>query len=104
MERIMSSSALLPVSYHPQDDGTAVVYLRENIEKDAKDNPDGTSYEFWTADEVHGVASLPESEVDAHFDELWVKFANEGRPFSERIAYLESLVDDITGVVLEGGE
>lgn len=104
MEQTMSSKPLKRVAYFPQDDGTAIVYLRENIEKSIEENQDGTSYESWLADEVHGVTSLPESEVETRFDELWVKFANDERSYSDRLAYLEAIVDDLTGVVLEGGE
>ena len=71
MEKVFSSIELEQVAYFPQPDGTAIVYLRANIERDAKDNDDGTGYEFWTADEVEVRTDIAEDEVVDNFDQLW---------------------------------
>lgn len=71
MEKVISSVELEQVAYFPQPDGTAIVYLHTNIERDAKDNDDGTSFDLWEADEVMVVTDLTEDEIMENFDDLW---------------------------------
>ena len=73
MRKVFSSEELQPIEYYPQSDGTAVVYLRDNIEQDAKDNDDGTSFDFWKADEVEVVTDLAEGDIAESFETLWLE-------------------------------
>ena len=104
MEKTYSAVEPPRISYHPQHDGTAVVLLHENIEKDYYDHPDGTSDEFWTADEVCVVTDLAESEIEANFDALWVNGETSGKTLEERVSELEALLGDTIDTILEGGE
>lgn len=71
MEKVYSSVELQPVEYFPQSDGTAVVLLHDNIEQDTKDNEDGSSFDFWSADQVKVVTALAEEQVGDNFELLW---------------------------------
>ncbi|WP_165170723.1 hypothetical protein [Adlercreutzia sp. ZJ242] len=100
MERTYSSEPLERFTYHPQCDGTAVVYLHENIEKNVADAPEGEDREFWTADEAMTRTTLPFEDVEANFDALWVKAEKEATPFEERLSSVEELIDATMAVVL----
>lgn len=71
MEKTFSSTELQPFEYFPQSDGTALVVLHDNIEQDTKDNEDGSSYDFWKADEVTVITDLAEEEIADNFESLW---------------------------------
>ena len=73
MRKVFSSEELQQIEYYPQSNGKAVVYLRDNIEQNARDNDDGSSFDFWQADEVEVVTDVPEGEVADNFDDLWLE-------------------------------
>ena len=100
MEHTLNSTQPRRVEYWPQSDGTAVVILRENIEKDWYDNEDGTSVEFWRSDEVQAVTDLPESEIEANFDALWVGAETASKTLEERVVEREELLDATMAVAL----
>ncbi len=100
MEKTYSSELLERFAYHPLPDGTAIVYLRENIEKDVVDNIDGDGCEFWTADEVMVKTSLPPEKIEENFDALWARAETDGKSVEERLANVEEMLDATMAVVL----
>ena len=100
MEKVYSSERLERFTYHPQADGTALVYLRENIEEDYADRPDGESEAFWCADEVVTVTDLAEDEIEDAFDELWVKGITESKTLEERIGEVEEITEALVAMAL----
>lgn len=100
MEKEYSSKPMLPWEYYPQHDGTAVVVLRKNIERDVKDNDDGTSYEFWKADTpLFTVTDLPLTEIEANFDALWYQAEREQMTDAQWRADIESALLDLMEVI-----
>lgn len=79
MQQTLSSTSLEAVLVAPRGDVTDV-WLRRNIVHDWRDDPDGTSQEFWSADEVHGTmpAGTSKEQVAEDFDVLWEVFEREG--------------------------
>lgn len=71
MRKVYSSEELQQYEYFPQANGMALVYLRDNIEQNAKDNEDGSSFDFWQADEVTVFTDVAEEDVAENFEELW---------------------------------
>lgn len=104
MELSLSSVPLERIDYYPLNDGTALVILRENIEEDYRDNADGTSDAFWRADEVKVVTTLPEDEIEANFDSLWVEGETASKTLEQRLAEIEALLGATIDTILEGGE
>lgn len=79
------------ISYLPQADGTAEVWLRRNIQEvESEDGP------MWEADEVQFFTRLSEEEVlsqeDKHFEE----------PIETTLDDLVEAIDILTGIILEG--
>lgn len=90
MQQTLSSTPLEAVLVAPRGDVTDV-WLRRNIVHDYRDEPDGTSQEFWSADEVCGTmpAGTTAEQVKAEFDRLWLRFDSIGltdREYAERTA------------------
>lgn len=100
MEHTLNTTRPRRFDCYPQSDGSAVVILRENIQKGWHDNEDGATAEFWAADEVQAITDLPESEIEANFDALWVRGETESKTVEERIAELEELLDATMAVAL----
>lgn len=100
MEKVFSSEPLERFTYHPQNDGTAIVYLRENIEKDFADNPEGDGLEFWKADEVKTMTTLGIDEIEDSFDELWVRGITESKSLEERIGEVEEITETLVAMAL----
>lgn len=96
------------VTYEPQPDGTANVYVRQNIEKIDETHQDGSGQETtvtrWKAEEKNFQTTMSKADVEASADEL---FYSQGDPptVEERLAAAEdtiaALMDMITA--LEGG-
>lgn len=100
MEKTFSSEPLERFTYHPQNDGTAIVYLRDNIEQDVADNQEGEGTEFWKADEVHTVTELGFEDIADNFDELWVKAETEEKSVEERLAEIEEITGTLVAMAL----
>lgn len=101
MQRVHSSEPLARYTYHWLDDGTAVVYLRDNIERTTVETEEGVSEE-WSADEVVVETRLGVDQISQNFDALWVMGENRDRGLEARMATVEELLDATMAVVLEG--
>ncbi|MBP3884244.1 MAG: hypothetical protein J6D54_04825 [Olsenella sp.] len=99
MKRVHSSEPLGRLTYHWLDDGTAIVYLRDNIEHLTVETDGGTTEE-WVADEVEVRVDMSREEVEEAFDQLWVKGETESKPLSQRVEEIEELLDATIAVVL----
>lgn len=99
MERVHSSGELGRFTYHWLDDGSAIVYLRDNIEHVTVEG-EGETYEEWVADEVVTRTDLPIGDIEENFDALWVKGETESRGIESRLAAVEELLDATMAVVL----
>lgn len=95
MEKVYSPQELEPFTYHPLEDGTALVCLRDNIEE--VESEDGA---VWGAYEVQTVTELPFEEVADNFDQLWVKGEMESKSLVQRVSEQEELLDALMAVVL----
>ena len=90
------------VKYEKLPDGTANVYLRQNIKQidQTQTNADGneTTVNVWTADEKNIQTTLTEAQVEAQFDTLVL--SGDSRPsMSQRIAALEDAVSALTEAI-----
>lgn len=101
MQRVHSSEPLRRFTYNWLDDGSAVVYLRDNIEEVTVESEEGT-YKEWIADEVVVETTLCVDEIEENFDVLWVQGENRDRGIEARLATVEELLDATMAVVLEG--
>ncbi len=63
------------------------MWLRKNIVHDWRDEPDGSSQEFWIADEVCGMVDhVPEvAEIEDDFDGWWDAFERAAMTDEEKI-------------------
>lgn len=111
MQQTLSATPLEAV--HVEQRGEiADVWLHRNIVHDWRDLPDGSSQEFWGADEVYGTmpAGTTADEVAADFDRLWMRFDNSGlsdREYAELTAKAaavatESIIGATTGSTAPG--
>lgn len=100
MNKVFSSEPLERFTYHPQNDGSAIVYLRENIEKDFADSPDGDGFEFYQADEVSTTTRLGFDEIEDSFDELWVRGVTESKTLEERLGEVEEITEALVAMAL----
>lgn len=102
MQKVFSTGQLERVLYIPHEHRKAEVYLRENIENCVYDKPDGESMEGQEADEVYFLTNLSKEEVEANFDNLWVKCETGEKTLKERVDELEDLlgmvIDETLGV------
>ena len=74
------------------------VRLRRNIRKEIEDDA-----EVWRADEVIGKLPLGTTTayVDANFDELWMRFEDEGKPESEVIVGMKETLSTHEDAIVE---
>lgn len=96
------------VTYEPQPDGTANVYIRKDIEKFDETYQDGTGQETtvtrWKAEEKNFQTTMSKADVEASADEL---FYSQGEPptVEERLAAAEDTIAALMEQIaaLEGG-
>lgn len=88
-----------------QDGGEAHVWLRRDITHDWRDEPDGTSQEFWRADEVHGTMPAGTTAVDVAeiFDVLWTVFERTEMTEMEREVAQVSQEQSTAAILGDGG-
>lgn len=83
------------VKYEKLPDGTANVYLRQNIKQidQTQTNADGneTTVNVWTADEKNIQTTLTEAQVEAQFDTL-VLGGDSTPTLAQRVAALEDAI------------
>ena len=96
MRETISTEQLERWVYVSRASQSAIVYLRENIEFVESDEEDS----YWRADECVVETELAESEIEDHFDELWVRASREEMGLEGRIARLEEMLDATMAVVL----
>ena len=102
--KVYSTQPLERVAYFGYAGGDpADVYLRDNIEEADIELAEGGTQKQYVADEVHFKTDLAKEDVEANFDDLWVKAEYEQRPLNQRISDLEALMDDTISLIL-GGE
>ena len=92
------------IRYEKLPDGTANVYLRQNIKQVAALNPRTSEDEaettkmVWTADEKNLQTTMTEAEVEANFDTL-VLDGDSAPSIGQRIAALEDAVSALTEAI-----
>lgn len=92
------------IRYEKLPDGTANVYLRQNIKQVAVLNPRTSEDEaettkmVWTADEKNLQTTMTEAEVEANFDTL-VLDGDSALSIGQRIAALEDAVSALTEAI-----
>jgi len=83
------------IKYESLPDGTANVYLRQNIKQidQTQTNADGkeTAVKVWTADEKNIQTTLTEAQVEAQFDTL-VLSGDSIPTLAQRVAALEDAI------------
>lgn len=96
------------VTYEPQPDGTANVYIRKNIESydEACQSPDqeAVTVKKWRAEEKNFVTTATKEYVDAHADELFYS-KGDAPTLEERLAAAEDTIAALMDLVAntEGG-
>lgn len=87
------------IKYEALPDGTANVYLRQNIKQvdHTQIGTDGTetAVKVWTADEKNIQTTLTEAQVEARFDTL-ILDGDSTPTMNQRIAALEDAVSALT--------
>ena len=96
MHKTFATAGLLPIIYVPQPDGTAEVWLRENIEREE----DEGGLRLYVADEVRFKTRHPYEYVEEHFDEMWVTAVKAEKSLEERIDELEDQLGAAIDVLL----
>ena len=92
MERVEYSEQPERILYLPQADGSAEVWLRNNIR--LVNRTDGElSWNIWVAEEVMFVTHLTLEEVTAQFDEYFV--VPEPQPTIEDLVEAMNILEDI---------
>lgn len=92
------------IRYEKLPDGTANVYLRQNIKQVAVLNPRASEDEtettkmVWTAEEKNLQTTMTEVEVEANFDTL-VLDGDSAPSIGQRIAALEDAVSALTEAI-----
>ena len=92
------------IRYEKLPDGTANVYLRQNIKQVAVLNPRTNEDEteatkmVWTAEEKNLQTTMTEAEVEANFDTL-VLDGDSAPSIGQRIAALEDAVSALTEAI-----
>jgi len=92
------------IRYEKLPDGTANVYLRQNIKQVAVLNPRTSEDEtettkmVWTAEEKNLQTTMTEAEVEADFDTL-VLDGDSAPSIGQRIAALEDAVSALTEAI-----
>lgn len=93
------------VVYCPRKDGSAEVWLHENIEETVEERPDEEeTLVLYTADETHFITRHSRQYIEDHFDELWIAAERADQPLSERIAELEDQLGAAIDVLLAMSE
>lgn len=94
-----------PVDVVELVDGTKIFRLHSNIRQETVVWPgaEGEAEERtqWVCDEVTLVADYTKEYIEENFDDVWVQAQSIDTPLAERVTYLESMVDDLTGIVSE---
>ena len=74
------------------------VRLRRNIRKEVEEEA-----EVWRADEVIGKLPIGTTTayVDANFDELWMRFEDEGKPESEVVVGMKETLSTHEDAIVE---
>lgn len=99
------------VVYCPRRDGSADVWLRENIESEeiysdvGVEDAEGTkahpgAITVYSADEVHFKTRHTREYIEEHFDEMWVAAAKAEKPLENRVAELEDQLGAAIDVLL----
>lgn len=92
------------IHYEKLPDGTANVYLRQNIKQVAVLNPrtsedeEETTKIVWTAEEKNLQTTMTEVEVEANFDTLALD-GDSAPSIGQRIAALEDAVSALTEAI-----
>lgn len=92
------------IRYEKLPDGTANVYLRQNIKQVAVLNPRTSEDEtettkmVWTAEEKNLQTTMTEAEVEANFDTLVLE-GDSAPLIGQRIAALEDAVSALTEAI-----
>ena len=97
MEKVEYSDRPERILYLPQPDGSAEVWLRNNIRQTEKTDGEMT-WLIWEADEVMISTHLTQEEVEARFDEYFIE--PEPTPTIEDLIEALNIMEDI----LLGGE
>lgn len=102
---VTSYSAL---EFNPVDevvlvDGTHIFRLHSNIRQETTVMPgaEGEAEEVtqWVCDEVTLVADYTKSYVEENFDDVWVQAQSADTPLNERVSDLETMVDELSGLI-----
>ncbi len=92
------------VVYCPLKDGSADVWLHDNIEAEEIEPPaDAESPEpgmRYTADEVYFKTRHTREYVEEHFDALWVEAEKAEQPITERLNEVEELLGTLIDLEL----
>ena len=80
------------IAYYPQKDGSAEVYLRQNIAQE----PDGEGGTVWTADEVFLRTHLSREDIEEQFETYFEE------NIETTIEDLAEAIEILTGIILEG--
>lgn len=96
MQRAYSTEPIESISYHPQPDGTAKVWLHENIGQE--DTDDGL---VWAADEVSLTTRLSLAEVDQNFDALWLAAERAEQSVETRLDEIDDRTLDLLEMLVE---
>lgn len=103
MEKVHSFEPLAAYMHYPQGDGTALVYLRRNIEEETVEGDDGPMVGY-VADEVSIlVDGVDVSDVPSVFDELWDRAESASKTDAERIDEIASASSDSMAALGELG-
>lgn len=96
------------VAYEPQPDGTANVYIRQNIESydETRQGPgqEAAAVKKWRAEEKNFVTTATKEYVEAHADELFYS-KGDTPTIEERLAAAEDTIAALMDLVasMEGG-
>lgn len=101
MQTVYSIDPLERISFYPIQDEKNIVFLRDNIHP-ATFGPSQTPVSGWQADEVMLRTDLTKEEIEADFDNIWVKAEVASQPLEKRVEYLEELLSSTLDVLLEG--
>lgn len=98
--KVCSDQPLDRIFYVGYDDGTADVYLRDNIQSVEVKSEEST-YEQWVADEVHIKTTLAYEEIEPNFDSLWVRAETAAKTLEQRTDENTAAIDEIINYILE---
>lgn len=91
--RTCSYNPIERVVFCPREDGSAEVWLHEDIRQQTiRPHDDAEGYDLYTADEVHFKTRHSREYVEENFDALWVAAEKSTQSVSERLNEVEDLV------------